>query len=65
MECIIWVGMIRCIYFLEIKDIYLNVEKNIEVIQNVDNVLNLLLDHSLNNQVEYVSIVKKNLIENQ
>lgn len=43
----------------------MNVEKNIEVIQNVDNVLNLLLDHSLNDQVEYVSIVKKNLIKKQ
>ena len=55
----------RCIYFPEIKDIYLNIEKKIEVIQNVDNVLILLLDPSLNDQDEYVSIVKKNLIEKQ
>ncbi len=55
----------RCIYILEIKDIYLNIEKKIEVIQNVDNVLILLLDPSLNDQDEYVSIVKKNLIEKQ
>ncbi len=55
----------RCIYFLEIKDIYLNVAKKTEVIQNVDNILILLLDSSLNDQVEYMSIIKKNLIENQ
>lgn len=58
-------NMMRCIYILEIKDIYLNIEKKIEVIQNVDNVLILLLDPSLNDQDEYVSIVKKNLIEKQ
>ncbi len=57
--------MMRCIYFLEIKDIYLNVAKKTEVIQNVDNILILLLDSSLNDQVEYMSIIKKNLIENQ
>lgn len=58
-------NMMRCIYFLEIKDIYLNVAKETEVIQNVDNILILLLDSSLNDQVEYMSIIKKNLIENQ
>ncbi len=58
-------NMMRCIYFLEIKDIYLNVAKKTEVIQNVDNILILLLDSSLNDQVEYMSIIKKNLIENQ
>lgn len=58
-------NMMSCIYFLEIKNIYLNVEKNMEVIQNVDNVLNLLLYHSLNDQIEHASIVKRNLIKKQ
>ncbi|MBD8349515.1 hypothetical protein [Dysgonomonas sp. HGC4] len=54
---------IKYTYFVEIKEIYLNVDKKIKVLYKNGKNLSISLEISDDEKMEFISLVKKNLIK--
>lgn len=54
---------IKYVYFVEIKEIYLNVDKRIKILHKNGRSLFISLEVSDDEKMEFVSLVKKNLIK--
>lgn len=54
---------IKYIYFVEIKDIYLNVDKKVEILYKNGRILTVSMEITDDEKMEFISLVKKNLIK--